>query len=150
MRLLVPVDGSAHSLEAVKAASRYAASGAPAIFFILTVVPYVEGIDLALSVSQREAILGSFTKRGEDVLERAKEILSSLGAQYIRTVLSVASSAAEEIVSFSERERIDLIVMGSRGVGEDVRFPMGSVASKVVRHSPSSVFVVREAPHRQS
>jgi nucleotide-binding universal stress UspA family protein len=59
-------------------------------------------------------------------------------------VLSSSTSPAEEIVNFAGTEKIDLIVIGSKGMGATERFFLGSVASKVVRYSPCSVYVVRQ------
>jgi len=52
-------------------------------------------------------------------------------------------SAAEAIIDFAETEKIDLIVMGSRGLSPGARFKLGSVASQVVKGSPCSVYLVK-------
>jgi nucleotide-binding universal stress UspA family protein len=49
-----------------------------------------------------------------------------------------------EIVTFAEKVDADLIMIGHRGLGDLERFFQGSVASKVVAHSPCSVYVHRE------
>ena len=48
-----------------------------------------------------------------------------------------------EIIGFSERNDVDLIVMGTHGRTGIPGFLLGSVAEKVVRHSKKSVLVVR-------
>jgi len=61
-------------------------------------------------------------------------------------VLSSSVSAADEIIDVAEKEKIDLIIIGSRGLGgAATRFFMGSVASKVVSHAPCNVYVVKTA-----
>lgn len=55
-------------------------------------------------------------------------------------------SPADEIISFAEREDIDLIVMGTQGRTGIKKFLLGSVAENVVRHSKKAVLVVREEP----
>ena len=52
-------------------------------------------------------------------------------------------SPADEIISFAEREDIDLIVMGTQGRTGIKKFLLGSVAENVVRHSKKAVLVVR-------
>ena len=144
MKVLVPVEGSKYSMEGIKVASDYAKSNSAGIY-ILTVTPYVADVDLELSVGERDRLLESMKKRGEDILEKSVTMLKSFGVNYIRTVLASSTSPAEEIVNFAVNEKIDLIVIGSRGMGATARFFLGSVAAKVVRYSPCCVYVVRQA-----
>lgn len=143
MRLLVPVDGSKYSLESVKVAVRHAKENIAGIY-IMTVVPLVSDIDLELSASEREHLIKNMKRRGEEILEKAKGLLPPQGFSFIRTVLSTSPSVSGEIVSFAEKEKIDLIVIGSRGMGAASRFLLGSVAASVVAYSPCCVFVVKE------
>lgn len=54
--------------------------------------------------------------------------------------------AASEIIAAAAADGADLIVLGSHGRTGLARLTMGSVAAKVLRHAPSSVLIVREAP----
>ena len=143
MKVLVPVEGSKYSMEGIKVASNYAKSNNAGIY-IMTVTPYVADVDLELSAVERDRLLESMKKRGEDVLEKAVNLLKSFGVSYIRTVLASSTSPAEEIVNFAGSEKIDLIVIGSKGMGATERFFLGSVTSKVVRYSPCCVYVVKD------
>lgn len=143
MRILVPVDGSKYSMAGVKVASHFAKAKIAGIY-VMNVIPLVSDIDLELSVSERDLLLETMKRRGEDILEKAKNTLETYGASYIKTILSSSVSVAQEIVNFAEKERMDLIVIGSRGLGATARFVFGSVASKVVKYSPCCVHVVRE------
>lgn len=143
MKILVPVDGSRHASEGLKVASHYAKAGG-AQTYLMTVIPSVSDIDLELSASERDRLLESLKRRGEDLLARARDALGSYGVDGINTVILSAPSPAQEIVSFAEKERIDLIVIGSRGRNANGRFFLGSVAANVVRHSPCCVYVVKE------
>jgi nucleotide-binding universal stress UspA family protein len=143
MKVLVPVEGSKYSMEGIKVASNYAKANNAGIY-IMTVTPYVADVDLELSAVERDRLLESMKKRGEDVLEKAVNLLKSFGVSYIRTVLASSTSPAEEIVNFAGSEKIDLIVIGSKGMGATERFFLGSVTSKVVRYSPCCVYVVKE------
>jgi nucleotide-binding universal stress UspA family protein len=142
MKVLVPVEGSKCSMESIKVASHYAKANNAAIY-IMTVTPYVADIDLELSAAERDRLLESMKKRGEEVLEIAVNLLKSYGAVFMKTVLATSTSPAEEIVNFAWNEKVDLIVIGSRGCGAATRFLLGSVASKVVRYSPCGVYVVK-------
>ena len=80
----------------------------------------------------------------QSVNSQFAQIAKALGAASVNTVLSTGTSAAHEIVSFAEKEKMNLIVIGSRGMGATQRFLLGSVAGKVVRYSPCCVYVVKE------
>jgi len=143
MKVLVPVEGSKYSMEGIRVASNYAKANNAGIY-IMTVTPYVADVDLELSAVERDRLLESMKKRGEDVLEKAVKLLKSFGANYIRTVLASSTSPAEEIVNFAGSEKIDLIVIGSKGMGATQQFSLGSITSKVVRYSPCCVYVVKD------
>ena len=143
MKVLVPVDGSKHAAESIKVASHYARTN-NAQLYLLTVIPSVTDIDLELSASERDRILESMKKRGEELLTRSSDLMKSCGVEHVSTVLATAPSPAQEIVSFAEKEKINLIVIGSRGRNANHRFQIGSVAANVVGHSPCCVYVVKE------
>ena len=86
MKVLVPVEGSKYSMEGIRVASNYAKSNNAGIY-IMTVTPYVADVDLELSAVERDRLLESMKKRGEDVLKKAVNLLKSFGVSYIRTVL---------------------------------------------------------------
>ena len=143
MKVLVPVDGSKHSLESLKIASHFAKAKDAAIYLV-NVTSSVADIDLEITASERDRLLESMKKRGEDLLRKARETMQSLGATKINTILATAESPASEIVALAEKEKIDLVVIGSKGRSATSRFFLGSVASQVVRYSPCCVYVVKE------
>jgi nucleotide-binding universal stress UspA family protein len=142
MKILVPVDGSKHSEEALKIAADYAKTKGDNICLI-NVVPVIEGIDLEISASEREKLKESMVKKSDYVVQQACGILA--GEDVIATCRHVvaSSSVADAIIDYAEKENIDLIIIGSRGLGKSSRYKMGSVASKVVKHAPCSVYVVK-------
>ena len=143
MKVLVPIDGSKHSTEGLRVASHFAKTNKAKIF-ILNAIPSVADVDLELSASERDKLLESLKRRGEDLLGRAKDQMKALGVTDINTVLVTGDSPAQEIVAFAEKEKTDLIVIGSKGKSATARFLLGSVASKVVKYSHCCVYVVKE------
>ena len=142
MKILVPVDGSEYSMEGVKVALKYAKATKTDIY-LMTVTPFIPGLDLEISAKEMDSLNESMKSRGEEVLGKAQSILTAEGVT-AKTILSSSISAADEIVSFAEKEKVDLIIIGSRGLGgAATRFFMGSVASKVVSHAPCSAYVVK-------
>ncbi len=143
MKVLVPVDGSKHSFEGIRVASHYARTSNAQIYLI-TVIPSVADIDLELSAAERDRLLESMKSRGQELLDKSVEQMKTCGVDHVNTVLAAAPSPAQEIVSFAEKERVNLIVIGSRGRNANHRFPIGSVAVSVVGHSPCCVYVVKD------
>jgi nucleotide-binding universal stress UspA family protein len=143
MKVLVPIDGSKHSTEGLRVASHFAKTNKAKIT-ILNAIASVADVDLELSASDRDRLLESLKRRGEEVLAKAKDQMKAHGVADISTVLVTGDSPAQEIVSYAEKEKIDLIVIGSKGKSATARFLLGSVASKVVKYSHCCVYVVKE------
>ncbi len=142
MKILVPVDGSNYSMEAVKVALKYAKATKVDIS-LMTVTPFISGLDLEISAGAMAKLNESMKSRGEEVLAKAQDILKAEGVT-AKTVLSSSISAPDEIIGFAEKKKVDLIIIGSRGLGgAATRFIMGSVALKVVSHAPCNVYVVK-------
>lgn len=144
MKILVPVDGSKYSMEGVKVALDYAKTKGADVTLI-TVSPFVSGLDLEISAKEMASLNESMKRRGEEVLESAQSMLKAGGVSS-KTILSSAISAADEILGVAEKDKTNLIIIGNQGLGgAATRFFMGSVASKVATHAPCSVYIVKPA-----
>jgi len=55
----------------------------------------------------------------------------------------VSVNAANEILRITKEEKVDLIVMGDRGLGSVERLFLGSVSDKVSRHSACPILLVK-------
>lgn len=84
----------------------------------------------------------------EAVVQRTRRVLEEAGIAFVD--LREVGDPAETILKVSERERADLIVLGSRGMGAFQRLLMGSVSDKVLHHARCAVLVVKQHPaHEQ-
>ncbi|MFA9418025.1 universal stress protein [Natrinema sp. HArc-T2] len=79
----------------------------------------------------------------EQLLEEATEIAQEYDAAL--TTNTTVGQAASSIIRYAEDHDIDHIVLGSHGRRGLSRFLVGSVAERVVRRSPGSVTIIREA-----
>ena len=61
----------------------------------------------------------------------------------VRTVLR-GGAAAQQIIGMAKELDVDLVVMGTAGVGFLQHMVMGSVAEKVLRKAPCAVLTVRQ------
>ena len=143
MKILVPVDGSKHAEEALYTAIEMLKSKGGELF-VLTVVPSFEAFDLELSASSRDKLKQDFEAKGGKVVNRSCDIATGEGVKVHCKAEVSATNVPDAIVAFAEKEGVDLVVIGSRGLSPASRFRMGSVASKVVRHAPCSVYVVKK------
>jgi len=78
---------------------------------------------------------------GKTVKEEAEQ-LKKEGFK-VTTIVEVGHPA-DKILSFAEKLQIELIVMGSRGIGGIKQFLLGSVSEKVVNHAECSVLIVEK------
>jgi len=142
MKILVPVDGSQYSMEALDIAYDYAKTKGANIFLI-NVVPYIEALDLEISASEREKVNQSMEKRADYVVQQACGILA--GKDVIATCRHIVKSTSvpDAIIDYAEKEKIDLIIIGTHGRSGFEHIIFGSTAEKVVRKAPCPVLSVR-------
>ncbi|MFW9789163.1 MAG: universal stress protein [Candidatus Thorarchaeota archaeon] len=137
--ILVAVDGSEHSLKAV----RYACAMGPSLgaeIVLLHVVPMlVSATPYHDTVSDQPFL--ALQKVGEDILARAKTVASDLNCQVI-DMISHGDPAAKIIDIASERGT-DIIILGSRGLSGIRRLFVGSISDKVASHAHCPVMIVR-------
>jgi nucleotide-binding universal stress UspA family protein len=72
-----------------------------------------------------------------------KAIAEKAGVTRVTTETVNISSAADAIINYAETNRLDLIVMGTKGRTGLKKFFLGSAASGVVSHANCPVLVVR-------
>jgi nucleotide-binding universal stress UspA family protein len=80
--------------------------------------------------------------QGETLLNLTLGLLERDQTQ-VKTVL-VRGDAATEIIEYAKKQHIDLIVAGSRGLGQFKSLWVGSVSRKLVHYSDCSVLVVKQ------
>jgi two-component system sensor histidine kinase KdpD len=129
-RIPVPFDGSLSAVRAVQHVVALARAGHQSEVFILNV-------QAVASDSDPE----SAERTGRSILEQANELLAK--QTIARTTCVLTGRLAEVIVAAVRRYDIDLIVMGSRGLGSIASVLLGSVASNVVQQSAVPVTLVK-------
>jgi nucleotide-binding universal stress UspA family protein len=145
-KVLVPLDGS-ELAECVLGHVIAIVTGCQVseVILLTVVEPYAKGLpsttwggvisseqEAALAVkSQNEA--KAYTTKVEDKL-RAEGIL-------VQNVV-VQGKVAEGIVDYAVKNQVDLIMMSTHGRSGPSRWALGSVADRVIRHSPIPVLIV--------
>jgi len=134
--ILVPVDGSEGSDRAVAQAITMAEVCEAKLNFL-----YVANINqLAINACLSDAILEAVTKAGNVILDRAMDLVPS-GIE--KEAFSETGSPAVVILEFAASNDIDLIVMGSRGLGIVKGVLLGSVSQYIVEQAKCPVLVVK-------
>lgn len=146
-RILVAIDGSAHSKRALAEAVDLAEAG-NASLTVMTVVPDPSvwmlggGYGGLVAPVSLEDLNAQAWKEYEEMLTAA--VVSVPGDVPVEKVLA-HGAAAPAILEQVEKGGHDLVVMGSRGRGEVRSLLLGSVSHHVLQASPVPVLVVHAA-----
>ena len=142
MKILIAVDGSTYSLDAVQCLIDHADwyRDRPEVL-LLTVhlpVPKLPGMGAAVGKSQ---IQKYYQQEGEAQLAPARRKLAAAGIPCESSVL--VGPVAESIVQHAKAKRCDLIYIGTRGRSEIGKAMLGSTATKVLHLSDVPVLLVK-------
>lgn len=142
-RILVAADGSEGSDKALNLAIKLKEKCANELI-ILTVYRHHSLLETSMSmVRPEEPELPDDALRdyAKSIVEDAKEIAKSAGVVDVRGFVK-SGQPARTIVTFAKEHDADLIVLGSRGLGDVEGFLLGSVSHKVTSLSKKPVLVV--------
>lgn len=136
-RVLVGVDGSAHSARALAFAVRWAPEAEITALHVLHLAPEARALfeqtDLSFDVA--------LDRTARDVVSRTAE-LARVPADRVRP-LAATGSAAEQLLAEYRTGGYDLAVVGSRGLGLLGELFLGSVSERLLRLAPGPVVVVK-------
>lgn len=141
-RIVVAVDGSEGSKKALKLASGLQKVCASELI-ILTVFRHHSLLEASMSMVRPEDPQipdDSMRDYARQIAEEAKKIAAEAGATNVRAFVK-GGQPARMIVKFSEEHKADLIVVGSRGMGDVQGFLLGSVSHKVTSLASIPVLV---------
>ena len=140
MKILLPLDGSEHALEAVRFAVRLVREGLQASFVVANVQEPTTLYELLLAHDAEvlERVSGA---AGSHSLEAGEMLLKKAGIAYEREIGS--GDPAHTIVEIIERYACDAVIMGARGMGRLRRAMLGSVSHEVLHAAPVPVTIVR-------
>jgi len=139
-KILVGVDGSEESLHAVDYAVDAAQKYDAEVIALNVILSYMTIFGPAIP-----RYMSELKQEAQSYLDKVKEKTKTIGNNRLRlrTEIVEAASAASGIVDFAEKEKADLIIVGTRGRSGFTKLLLGSVASGVVIYAYCPVMVVK-------
>lgn len=147
-KILVPVDFSDCAMEALEYAGAFAKRlGARlVVLYVVEPVYYATPSELYGPASNVALLLEEQRKVGAQQLA---QIAARLRRRGIPAKTALHSGTPYQVIAeVAEKEKADLIVLGTHGRTGISHFVMGSVAERVVRSAPCPVLTVRLQPER--
>jgi nucleotide-binding universal stress UspA family protein len=149
-RILVATDASAASNRALKMAAQMSEQHDAEMLIVHVIrdmqipyeideIPELESHQFESFNNAREEVM---RKIAETVLRDAKEKAEKAGAGKVETVIGTGDPATS-ILSLARRRKIDMIVIGTRGLSKLKGTILGSVSRKVINNADTSCLIVR-------
>jgi nucleotide-binding universal stress UspA family protein len=139
MKILAAVDESEYLSFVLKRAFELAAKDRDELS-VITVI----NVSLVYSCKVEVPNIREMLREGVNYTVKQIEAQAEAAMVKVNIVVEESTSPANAIISYAEKNGIDLIVIGSKGAGAIQRFFVGSVSQKVVTHAPCSVYVVKK------
>lgn len=136
-KILVATDGSDFSKAAICQAINLAKICSSKVYAISVIEVNPEFVSLASNIIEK------MEKETKEHLDSVKAQITKQGLE-CETIVHEGEEPYKFIVSEAEKNKVDIIVMGSHGKTGIGRLLMGSVTSRVIGHAPCSVLVVKE------
>ena len=140
MKILIPIDGSAPALDAVRHALQLVQAGLRADFVLANVQEPATFFEM-LTTRDPDVIKRASAEAGLHLLRPAARLCRAAGVAHEREVaLGDPANTLNDIV---DRFQCDAIVMGARGHGAISSALLGSVSQQVVHDARVPVTIVR-------
>ena len=136
--ILLGVDGSQNALHAAKTAGDLARTMKSNI---LRIVVAFDPVPSYLGEPNMQTAISARMKEAETILQKALKSVGEIQGEVHTEILE--GPPAEAILNVANTRKVDLVVMGSRGIGRLKGLLIGSQSQKVVQHAPCPVLIVR-------
>lgn len=142
--IVVPVDGSEHAKKAVEFAVDWAKVHDGHIH--LTHIPEPPAGDEVLVMGGASVTIYATREEleqiGQTIIDSATKMVKELGLNDVDGSIAIGNPA-RQIVKKAEDLKADMIVMGTRGLGDWKSLLVGSVSHKVMQMAPCTCVTVR-------
>lgn len=141
MKILLPIDGSKSSVNAAKYAAKLAKnSRSPAVITLVSIHDDASLNHVKQFVSK--SVVDDYLREvSEKELKAAQKVLDA--ARVKHNMVIKRGHIAQEIVALANKDKVDLIVMGTKGRGGILDVLIGSVAQRVSGSAKQPVLLVK-------
>ncbi|GED20847.1 MULTISPECIES: universal stress protein [Bacillales] len=136
-RLLLAVDGSENSLRATDEAVKIASLISDCRIEIIYVVDYSKSKNEILHSQGKEEL--EYTRR--KILSPIEEKVKSKNIEYKLEILH--GYPGPTIIEYANKEKVDMVVIGSRGLNSLQEMVLGSVSHKVMKRVNCPALIVK-------
>jgi nucleotide-binding universal stress UspA family protein len=138
-KILVPIDGSDQARKAIDFAANLAKQNDATIHLLhvykLPIIPEGMGEYVISDRIELQAL-------GDQIISVAQDEVRKKGGQHIEATV-MEGDPAERIIAYAKDHDVDMIVMGSRGLGSFKGLLLGSVSNKVSHRTDRTCVIVR-------
>jgi nucleotide-binding universal stress UspA family protein len=149
-RIMVAVDGSENSTRAAKVAIDIAQKYRAELVILHVVplasyvnVPILYGATIPTSSGADDQYRSYLRNVADTLVNRTAQMAKGTGVKTTTATQESTGSVVERITTYAQGEKIDLIVIGSRGLSGLKKLVLGSVSSGVTANAHCPVLVVR-------
>jgi nucleotide-binding universal stress UspA family protein len=136
-KILVGIDGSPQSLRAAREAGEIARIMDADLYVVVAYEP----IPTELGAPYQQVIVSERLMESDKIYEAALKECGAISGAIVKEILE--GPPAEAILSVVDARRIDLIVMGTRGLGKIASIILGSQSYKVISQATCPVLLIR-------
>lgn len=141
MKILIPVDGSKSSLNAAKYAAKLTKDLRSKCAVTLLSIHDDAGLGHVKQFVAKSVVDDYLREVSEKELKAAQKALDVAGVKHSMVIRQ--GNVAQEIINLANKEKFDLIIMGSKGRTGIVDTLMGSVAQKVSSNAKQAVMLIK-------
>jgi nucleotide-binding universal stress UspA family protein len=141
-KIMIATDGSETSIHAAELAidlAKLSGATVAAVYVVdISKLAQLPGYTSLPGINDR--LMELMFKEGDEAMTEIRDIASNARVNFEKSVAE--GDPSTEILKRSEKDGIDLLVMGGIGRSGLEKFLLGSVAEKVVRHSKVPILIV--------
>lgn len=141
-KVLVPIDFSDYSKNALRYAVQFAKQFKAKIFLVYVVEPMIYPADFSMGQVAIPSMDADVQTRAEEELQNLAKSLVDKSTE-VETIIRTGKPFVEIIETANEKD-IDLIIIATHGHTGVEHLLFGSTAEKVVRKAPCPVLTLRE------